>query len=73
MDLICKYVVRNGEIIGESVDLYEDRLIVKVGTDFIAIPKGCIVKVEAENIHVSDFDEEDAKEFGKIWVIEKSK
>ncbi len=73
MDLICKYVVRNGEIIGESVDLYEDRLIVKVGADFIAIPRNCIVKVDVENIHVSDFDEEEAKELGNVWVIEKSR
>ncbi len=72
-DLICKYVVKDGKRIGESVDVYENCLIVKVGGEFIAIPKSCIVKVEAENVHVKDFDEKSAKELGEIWVVEKSK
>ncbi len=72
-DLICKYVIRDGKIVGESIDVYENCLIVKVGDKFIAIPKNCIVRVEAENIHVSDFDEEEARELGEVWVVEKSK
>ncbi len=72
-DLICKYVIKNGKKIGESIDVYENNLIVKVGDKFIAIPKSCIVKVEAENIHVSDFDEKTAEELGEVWVVEKSK
>ncbi len=72
-DLICKYVIKNGKKLGESIDVYENCLIVKVGDKFIAIPKSCIVKVEAENIHVSDFDEKKARELGEVWVIEKSK
>jgi len=72
-DLICKYVIKDGKKIGESVDVYESCLIVKVGGNFIAIPKSCIIKVEAENIHVTDFDEERARELGEVWVVEKSK
>ena len=72
-DLICKYVIKDGKKIGESVDVYENCLIVKVGGEFIAIPKSCIIRVEMENIHVKDFDEEKARELGEVWVVEKSK
>ncbi len=73
MELICKYVVKDGKVIGESVDVYEDCLIVKVGADFIAIPKDRIVRVEDEKIHVSEFDEEFAKELGEVWLAEKTR
>lgn len=72
-DLICKYVVKNGEIIGESIDVYEDCLIVKIGEEFLAVPKNCIIRVESERIHVKDFDVDTARELGEVWVIEKSK
>jgi len=72
-DLICKYVIKNGKTIGESIDVFEGFLIVKVGGDFIAIPKDKIESVETEKIYVSDFDENTAKEIGKKWVVEKSK
>ena len=72
-DLICKYVIRNGKTIGESIDVFEGFLIVKVGGDFIAIPREKIIKVETERIYVSDFDERTAKEVGERWVVEKSK
>jgi len=72
-DLICKYVVKDGKVIGESVDVYEDCLIVKVGGEFIAIPKDRIIRVEDERIHVRDFDEEYARELGEIWLAENTK
>ncbi len=72
-DLICKYVVKDGKTIGESIDVYEDCLIVKVGEEFLAIPRNCILKVESEKIHVKDFDVEMAREIGEVWVVEKSK
>jgi len=72
-DLICKYVIRNGKTIGESIDVFEGFLIVKVGGDFIAIPREKIIKVETERVHVSDFDERTAREVGERWVVEKSK
>jgi hypothetical protein len=72
-DLICKFVVRNGEQLGESVDVYHDHLIIKIGSEFIGVSVSKIERVEAEKIHISDFDEKEAKEFGKRWVEEKSK
>jgi predicted ATPase len=73
MDLICRFVLKNGENFGESIDEYGDYLIVKVSADFLAIPKKCIEKVDGEGIYISDFDEEEAKEIGRKWVEEKSK
>ncbi len=73
MDLICKFVFKNGKSFGESIDIYKNYLIVKVGADFIGIPKDCIQKVELDKIVVSDFDENAALEVGKKWIEEKSK
>ncbi len=71
--MICKFVLKNGEPFGESIDIYGDYLIVKVESEFLAIPKKCIEKVENENILITDFNEEKAREMGKKWVEEKSK
>jgi hypothetical protein len=72
-DLICKFVVKDGEVIGESIDVYEDFLIVKIGNDFVGIPTNVITKVEKERIFVKDFDLVKGKEIGKKWIEEKSK
>ncbi|WP_202320587.1 DUF5749 family beta-barrel protein [Archaeoglobus neptunius] len=73
MDLICKYVFKDSVSFGESIDVHRDRLIVKVGAEFLAIPKACIKSVEADKIVLSEFDEEEAKEAGRRWIEEKSK
>lgn len=73
MDLICKYVFRGEESFGESIDVHNDRLIVKVGAEFLAIPKKCIETVDSDKIVLAEFDENDAREAGKKWVEEKSK
>ncbi len=73
MDLICKFVIKDGKKIGESIDVYENNLIVKIGSDFIGIPIDCIIEVDKENIKVKDFDIMLAKEVGKKWIEEKSK
>jgi len=73
MDLICMYVFRGDEEFGESIDVYGDYLIVKVGSEFLAVPKKCIKSVDGDKIVVSEFDEEEAAEVGKKWVEEKSK
>ena len=73
MDLICMYVFRGEEEFGESIDVYGDYLIVKAGSEFLAVPKNCIKSVDGDKIVVSEFDEEKAVEVGKKWVEEKSK
>ncbi|ADB58755.1 DUF5749 family beta-barrel protein [Archaeoglobus profundus] len=73
MEMICKFVVKDGKIIGESIDVFENNLIVKSGSDFIGIPLESVVEVDKERITVKDFDESLAKEVGKKWMVEKSK
>ncbi|MET1125081.1 MAG: DUF5749 family beta-barrel protein [Archaeoglobaceae archaeon] len=73
MDLICRFVYKDGKPFGESIDVYENYLIVKVGVDFIAVPKRCILRVNDEGIHIGEFDEVVAKEVGSRWMEEKSK
>ncbi len=73
MDLTCRFVVKNGKSFGESIDEYGEYLIVKVQSDFLAVPKKCIEKVEGDTIVISDFDEGEAREIGQRWIEEKSK
>ncbi|MCS7121755.1 MAG: hypothetical protein NZ895_04040 [Archaeoglobaceae archaeon] len=73
MDLICKFVYKNGKEFGESIDVYGNYLIVKVSADFIAVPRVCIKKVEEDKIHIEDFDEKIARDVGRRWIEEKSK
>jgi Tfp pilus assembly protein PilP len=72
-ELVCKFVVRKGEDFGESIDVYKNNLIVKVGSEFIGISLGKIEKVEDEKIYISDFDEKEAEALGRKWMVEKSK
>jgi hypothetical protein len=72
-DLVCKFVIRKGENFGESIDVYNDYLIIKIGSEFIGVALSKIEKVEAEKVYISDFDEKEAEELGKKWVNEKSK
>ncbi len=73
MDLICKFVERNEERIGESIDVYNGYLIVKKLDKFFGIPIDVIEEIRSDVIIVSDFDEESGKEVGKKWIEEKSK
>ncbi|MDI9611344.1 MAG: hypothetical protein QFX36_08460 [Archaeoglobales archaeon] len=71
MDLICRFVFKDGKEFGESIDVFDNHLIVKVYDKFIAIPMKC-VNFDGEKITVTDFDEQKALELGNKWV-EKSK
>jgi len=71
--LLCKYVVKNGENFGESIDIHGDNLIVKVGSEFLGVSIKKIEKVESDKIYISDFDMKEAENLGKKWIDEKSK
>ncbi len=73
MDLICRFVLKDGRIIGESIDVHENRLVIKSGEKFLGIPLEAIEKTEEDKIYVSEFDESDALKFGEKWLEEKSK
>lgn len=72
-ELVCKFVMKGDESIGESIDVHNERLIVKVGSDFLAVSVNNIEKVESDKIYVSDFDHKKAEDAGKKWINEKSK
>lgn len=71
--MICKFVFKGDKEIGESIDVYNEHLIVKVEADFIAIPLKNIERIEDDRIIISEFDENEAKKAGEKWVTEKSK
>ncbi len=72
-ELVCKFVMKGGESIGESIDVHNDRLIVKVGSDFLAVSVNNIERVESDKIYVTEFDHKKAEDAGKKWIDEKSK
>ena len=73
MDLICKFVEKDGKRIGESIDVYDGYLIVKKSETFFGIPTSSIREIKGEVIIVSEFDEERGIEIGRRWVEAKSK
>lgn len=72
MDLICRFVVNDGRLIGESIDVYNEHLIIKSAEKFFGVPLSA-VREDGEKLIVENFDEEKAKEIGEKWVVEKSK
>ncbi len=73
MDLICKFVEKEGKRIGESIDVYNGFLIVKESDNFFGVPTEAIKEIRGEVIIISDFDEKEGYEVGKRWIEEKSK
>ncbi len=65
-DCTCKFVVLDGEKIGESISLYDECLLVKHGSDIFGIPKDRIIAV-SEEIIVGEFDKKEAVTIGKKW------
>jgi hypothetical protein len=72
-DLICKFVYLEEKEVGETIDVYEQRLIVKMGAKFAGIPLKNIEKVDGEKVYISGYDEGEAFEIGEKWEEEKSK
>jgi len=73
MDLICKYVLHDGEKVGESLDIYEGYLIIKNDTNFVGVPLEAISRVEDENIIISEYSEKEGIAIGKEWKERKSR
>ncbi|MFN3384313.1 MAG: DUF5749 family beta-barrel protein [Archaeoglobaceae archaeon] len=67
MDLICRFVYKNGMEFGESIDVFEDHLIVKVFDKFVAIPMER-VSFDGEKITIDDFDEKKGLEIANKWL-----
>ncbi len=67
MDLICRFVYKDGKEFGESIDVFENHLIVKVHDKFIAVPLE-VVSFDGEKIYIGDFDEKMALEIGNRWL-----
>ncbi|WP_456370741.1 DUF5749 family beta-barrel protein [Geoglobus sp.] len=72
MDLICRFVRKDGEEIGESIDVFEGYLIVKSSDRFFGVPLSA-VKEDGDALVIQDYDEEEAKVVGERWVEEKSR
>lgn len=73
LDLICKFVYLGDKEIGETIDVYGGKLIVKMGAKFAAIPLKNVERVDEEGVYISGYDEKEAMDDGKIWEEEKSK
>lgn len=71
MDLICRFVYKDGTAYGESIDIFENCLIVKVIDKFVAIPLKNVT-FDGDKILVGDFDEKKGFEIANKW-LNKSK
>ncbi|MEM0350562.1 MAG: DUF5749 family beta-barrel protein [Archaeoglobaceae archaeon] len=67
MDLICRFVYKDGKEYGESIDVFGDHLIVKVQDKFIAVPMK-VVSFDGEKIFIGEFDEKKGLEIGMKWM-----
>ncbi len=72
MDLICRFVHKDGREIGESIDIFDGHLIIKSSGNFFGVPLEA-VKEDGEFLVISDFDEKRARDVGEKWIEEKSK
>ncbi len=72
-DLVCKYVYVDGKMLGESIDVHRNMLIVKVESRFYAVPVKLVKKVEGDRVHIEKFDRKKAETEGKKWIEEKSR
>ncbi len=72
MDLICRFVRKDGREIGESIDVFDGHLIIKSSERFFGIPLDS-VKEDGEYLVITEFDEENARNIGERWIEEKSK
>ena len=72
MDLICRFVRKDGEEIGESIDVFDGHLIIKCSEDFYGIPLES-VREDGEHLVVGEFNREEAKNVGERWIEQKSK
>ncbi|MFC1786734.1 DUF5749 family beta-barrel protein [Halobacteriota archaeon] len=65
-DYMCKFVLLDGEKIGESIALYDECLLVKHGSDIFGVPMDLIIAV-SEEIVVGKFNKKEAIKIGKKW------
>ncbi|NYT00799.1 MAG: hypothetical protein GKB99_03630 [Methanocellales archaeon] len=65
-DYICKFVLLDGEKIGESIALYGDCLLVKHGPDIFGVPMDSVIAV-SEEIVIGKFNKKEAIKIGKKW------
>lgn len=65
-DYMCKFVLLDGEKIGESIALYDECLLVKNGSDIFGVPMDHIIAV-SEEIVVGKFNKKEAIKIGKKW------
>lgn len=72
MDLICRFVRKDGEEIGESIDVFDGHLIIKSSEKFFGVPLDA-VREDGEYLVIAEFDEENAISIGERWIEEKSK
>jgi len=65
-DYMCKFVLLDGEKIGESIALYDECLLVKQGSDIFGVPMDRIIAV-SEEIVVGKFNKKESIKIGKRW------
>ena len=66
-NLLYKYVLHDGNIIGESVAVVDGNLIIKDKNKMLCVSSEVIERVDDEHVYVEDFNYDEALAAGEVW------
>jgi len=67
-EFTCKTVIKDGIDFGESIDIHDGNLIVKTGSEFVAVPLTVVERIEPDKIYIADFNRNRGKTLGDMWI-----
>lgn len=66
--LLYKYVLHDGNVIGESVAVFDRQLIIKDKDKMLCVADDIIEHTDDEHVYVVDFNYDEALAAGKVWL-----
>jgi len=67
-NILYKFVLHNGNTIGESVAVVAGNLIIKDKSKMLCVPFDVIERVDDEHVYVDDFNLDEALAAGNAWL-----
>ncbi|MDF1558267.1 MAG: hypothetical protein P1P80_08855 [ANME-2 cluster archaeon] len=67
-DILCKFVVQQGQRIGETISIDSRNLVFKKGGEKLSIPISSILEITDENVVIGNFERDEALRMGEEWL-----
>ena len=67
-NLLYKYVLHDGNVIGESIAVFAEYLIIKDKGKMLCVSFDAIERVDDEHVYVADFNYDEALAAGVVWL-----